>query len=239
MLSILEWDSNFFGINIATVTDINDLSFNFREYIQVRNIDFVQVLCRIDEISKINKLEYNGFHFADVKITYRINLEDVYVNPIDFKLATNKDKLPIRKIAEGSFFDSRYYGYEHLFKVEKVNRMYSLWAEKSIDGQFDDFCLKITHSNATCGFITVKIINTSSAVIGIFAIDEQFRGRGIGCELMNSLFSFLRTMNVCNVEVSTQGKNILAQNFYIKQGFKVSRLESWYYYSRDISKHEQ
>lgn len=231
MIHKLDWDSRFFGLNIATVTNPEILNEELRNFIQSNRIDFIQALCSIDEVFRIKNLECNSFHFADLKMTYKVSLlnsKEAIPSSI-YEIATMEDKQYICNIAESSFIDSRYYGYEHIFKSEKVNEMYSLWAGKSIEGQFDDYCLKIVKYNKPVGFITVKIKNSSTAVIGIFAVDDEFRGKGVGGQLMQSLFSFLMSLNINEVEVSTQGKNIPAQNFYIKHGFRVSNVESWYY----------
>lgn len=231
MITRLEWDSNFFGHNIASLSLSNEKDLeNMYQFIQMYELDFIQTLCKVDEVNKIRILENNNFHFADIKITFTLDMRKlVQPEKVIFDVAKPSDKEVISNLASNSFIDSRYYGHEHVFSKDKVSEMFRIWAEKSITGQFDDFCLKVLSGNELCGFITTKIQDANIATIGILAVDEKFRGKGVGLSLLQSLFSFLREKDIFEVEVSTQGKNIIAQNLYTKAGFRVKRLESWYY----------
>ncbi|GGG01075.1 hypothetical protein GCM10010912_52360 [Paenibacillus albidus] len=238
MITKLEWDSNFFGYNIASLSEIDAKSLDLLDsYIQKNKIDFVQTLCKIDDVSVINSLEEWGFHFADIKITCKMNIEKLTLNSeanLDF--ATNGDESSIYSLASRSFIYSRYYGHDSIFKESKVNEMFGIWAIKSINGEFDDFCIKVTDRNDTIGFITAKIKTCKVAAIGILAVDEKYRSKGVGAILLQSLFGYLKHKDVLEVEVSTQGRNIIAQNFYAKHGFKVKYMESWYYYNVNTNK---
>jgi len=231
MINKLDWDSEFFGCNIASLSLVDGSSFKeVEKFIQDKDIDFIQSLCRIEDINRIRTLENNNFHFADLKVTYSLNVEeydDCEKAVID--LATAEDKDLICNLASNAFNDSRYYGYEQLFAKDKVDEMFTLWAEKSINGQFDDFCLKVKEGDSILGFITAKIHDNKKAVIGLVAVDESYRSKGVGTSLLKSLIRYLKSLNIFEIDVSTQGKNTIAQNFYIKQGFKIKSLESWYY----------
>lgn len=228
MINKLKWDSDFFGSNIASLSTENKSSLeDIEEYSRINSIDFIQTLCNIDDVCYIRTLEKYSFHFADIKITYRLDIRK-FENLESFNLATPADSEAISNLASKAFVESRYYGHEIVFPKVKVDNMYRVWAEKSINGEFDDFCLKETKDDVI-GFITAKVIDTKKAIIGIFAVDEKFQSKGVGTKLLISLMSYLRGRGVFEIEVSTQGKNIIAQNFYIKNGFRVSKVESWYY----------
>ncbi|MBP2109881.1 GNAT family N-acetyltransferase [Paenibacillus silagei] len=232
MITKLEWDSKFYGRNIASVNFMDeDDVVKLDHYIKSDEIDFIQALCKIDDMINIRILENKKFHFADVKITYSLKIRELaQLEGAIFNIAIPQDSTAICKIASDSFINSRYYGHELIFGKDKVNEMFRDWARKSIYGEFDDFCLKLVAGNEIRGFITVKIRESKTATIGILAVDENSRGKGVGEALLHSLFSFLRNKNIFEVEVATQGKNIIAQNLYSKAGFRVKKLESWYYY---------
>ncbi|SFM13059.1 Acetyltransferase (GNAT) family protein [Paenibacillus sp. 1_12] len=229
MIKKLEWDSSFFGFNIAEL-NIMQISnkFDIEPFIVENNIKFIQARCNISNTEGIRLLEENSFHYADLRVTFQIQFKEGMPYHI-YELANNEDINTLKKIAANSFTDSRYYGYEHIFLRGKIDELYETWVEKSVKGLFDDCCLKITVNSKIAGFLTLRI-RAQIATIGIIAIDEKYQGNGVGTQLMNSLMGYLAKSDIEFIEVTTQGKNIKAQNFYIKNGFRLKELESWYYW---------
>lgn len=228
----LEWDSNYFGINIAELTlerDTVDKVF-FEKIINQSEFDFIQSKVSIADVLKISNLEKMNFKFADLKVTFTLNLKEFTLMKDERSLvATEYDSDALKKISRGIFIDSRYYGYENLFSKYKVDELYEIWLEKSIMGVFDDICLKYCIDNQPVGFVTLKILS-ERARIGLIGVSNKFQSQGVGGKLIRNAVSFLRNKNVDFLDVSTQGKNIIAENFYIKQGFRLKEIESWYYY---------
>jgi dTDP-4-amino-4,6-dideoxy-D-galactose acyltransferase len=229
MIRKLEWDSDFFGCNIAHI-DINgelgDLSFieNFRE---TQPTDLVQCCCAVSDLRTIRMLEDYGFHFADLRIDYSASLDAADFPACEPVTAQVEDLPALKEIAQAAFRDSRYH--HDRFDSSKVRSFYETWLEKSIQGSFDDVCLKVSEQGPA-GFVTVKFLEDRAARIGLLGVKDKCRNKGIGTKLLQSLFTFLRERNTRTVEVATQGRNIKANNFYIRNGFLIRNIRSWYYF---------
>ena len=79
------------------------------------------------------------------------------------------------------------------------------------------------------GFATYKKISRSDSSIGLIATSKKFQNKGIGSKLILKCLDFAHSQKRKTLLVGTEGKNIAAQNFYIKNGFKIKKIESWYY----------
>lgn len=230
MIKKLDWDSNHFGINIANLDydhSLNDFG-DIEKFVRENKIKIMQCCCDISDVRFINFLEKNGFHFVDIKMTYFLDLKNIDKNDAQIAFATNKDASVLKRIAASVFVNkSRYYN--SFFNRIKADELFELWIENSINGKFDDLCIKFEQDGIVAGFITGKKTDDSNARIGLIGVDGNFQGRGIGAELLKSLFSFYKSEEVSNINVSTQGKNIVANNFYIKNGFIIKSVEAWLY----------
>ncbi|MEW6675097.1 MAG: GNAT family N-acetyltransferase [Nitrospirota bacterium] len=232
----LEWDSNFFGFNIAHLNsegltiDASDVE----DFVKLNSINLVQTSCAISNIETITFLEKNGFHFADLMVTLILELNTAKFERMEFFMANDGDVPILKKIAKSIALYSRYYN--DIFGKDMAERLYEVWLEKSIRGEFDDACLKAVKNKLPTGFVTVKFLDFRCAKIGLLGVDELHRSKGIGKKLMNSLFSFLQTKGVEKIEVVTQGKNTQALNFYINNGFRIKSIAGWYYKIFDNNK---
>jgi dTDP-4-amino-4,6-dideoxy-D-galactose acyltransferase len=235
MIKKLEWDSNFFGFNIA------DLDSNFKfdkyifyDYIKINNVKLIQCCIDIGNRDYINILENEQFNFIDLNLTFSLKIKDEAKIDINSKLVLEKSKVEEKesliKIADKSFLGSRYNFCN--FDINKVNDMYKIWINKSIDGKFDDECLSLKLENKVIGFITLKYHYENKSVrIGLIATTKENRFNGYGKRMINLLKNYLLEKGIFNISVSTQGGNKIAQNFYISSDFRIDNIKSWYYKS--------
>lgn len=231
MISVLKWDSDFFGIVIANIP--NEHIFEPRtltEFADRNAVQFIQCLSKVDNLAFISHLENLNFHFADVKVTFEAPL--VNSNDVDsLTICTHQDFINLKSMLNDLFIDSRYYGYEKLFPKSKLNEFYQTWVENAINKTFDDYCLiyKINHEIA--GFVTVKEFDSiKKARIGLIGVSPLFQRKGIASLILRDLKSNLGKKGFNILEVSTQGKNYAAQNLYAKNGFRIVEMQSWYYW---------
>ncbi|ASI13743.1 GNAT family N-acetyltransferase [Candidatus Mancarchaeum acidiphilum] len=86
--------------------------------------------------------------------------------------------------------------------------------------------------NDTIGFVwAIYYEHIKSKGIGIIEelyVDDGYRGRGIGKELVSKAIDYLKKKKVLVVIVTTDPQMEDAQKFYKAVGFKVSR--EWFYY---------
>lgn len=235
MIRKLAWDSDFFGISMAHLDHGAYEPANRSEFERIAaedRIQFIQALIPIQDAFKIRELEDAGFRFADLRVTFQADSEGLTGTTTgsgEFLLASGSaDEEELCRYAPSLFKDSRYYGYENLFRDSDIERMYALWVRKAIRGTMDDHCFKFVLGGEAVGFVTVKI-RDESAAIGLIGVRPDHRRHGIGSALLRGLAGWLAARGISRLIVATQGKNVQAQNFYLKNGFRIRSLEAWYY----------
>ncbi|MCX7735846.1 MAG: GNAT family N-acetyltransferase [Candidatus Kapabacteria bacterium] len=227
----LNWDSDFFGFGIAQLDEqeekLTSLE-NLDDFVKSNNIKLVQSLVDIKNIKFIELLENSGFHYVDTRVDFLMDLNKTN-STIDFEIATIKDITDVVKIADKLYVLSRFYN--SFFSEERANKLFKLWAEKAVKGEFDNICLKSSDdlTGEVNGFVTIKYINNTEARIGLIGVSKNHLGKGIGTKLINSAVSFLKEKEYEKLYIATQGKNLGALNLYIKSGFKIKSLHNWFY----------
>ncbi len=78
----------------------------------------------------------------------------------------------------------------------------------------------------------------NSAWVWNLAIDRNYRGRGIGTQLMQPVIEWGRREKLRAIVLETQTNNWHACRFYLKFGFQLSGIDDHYYTNRDIAKKE-
>ena len=78
------------------------------------------------------------------------------------------------------------------------------------------------------GFVTCHVDGTKGS-IGLIAVDERARGKGLGAALVLSANSWFREAGVSSVTVVTQGANLPAQRLYQAAGFASQAVEIWFH----------
>lgn len=71
------------------------------------------------------------------------------------------------------------------------------------------------------------------AFIEDIAVSQNFRGQGIGSELINKSIEWARQNNLYGLMLETQDNNLLACRFYIKCGFKIGAVDTMLYANFD------
>lgn len=227
MLNRLEWDSDFWGLEIADLIFEND-NFKKRKY-NFSNYDIIQSKVEIEKKEIINFLESKNFNFINLEVSLVRNLSNYNCKKIQYEIAQKKDIDDVCLIASDVFNKSRFDIFERLTK-QTINNFYSLWAKKSVLGTFDDYCIiERNNQKKIIGFVTLKLFDNDSAMIGLLGVKKINQGLGIGSKLLSSAYNFLIEKNIERLIVSTQGTNYNALNFYYKNNFKLNKINSWYY----------
>lgn len=224
MIRKLEWESEFFGISFGEVCGNGVLERISETELQY---DIIQYKIDINDIEKIKKAEKAGFNLVDIKMEYSKQIDVLEAQKCsNVRKAKNDDIEEICKLASGSFKQSRFY--TKGIPAHKANDFYMIWAEKAVKGTFDNECWVYEEDNIIEGFVTIKYFD-DFARIGLIAVGDMYRGKGIGNILVNNATICAASMGKNMIIVDTQLKNILAQNLYIKNGFKISNSLLWYY----------
>jgi dTDP-4-amino-4,6-dideoxy-D-galactose acyltransferase len=222
----LTWESNFFN---QCCGEINNFTESF-DINKASSFDWLQAKASISEEEKIHYLESNGFLFEDLKLTFEKKLANNIKTPresVSIREAVNSDIDHVQLIAQSVLPEkSRFLS---LTGKKKTADFYSEWARKSITQDFDNVCYVALVNNQIIGFVTLKYIDNFSAQIGLLAVTQQYQKRSTGTYLLSYCEQALIKKGFEKLFVSTAGKNIAAQNFYINNHFNISSIECWFY----------
>ncbi len=211
----LIWDSNFFDKNIGEllINDENKL-IKFDE-----KFDLVYVKTINEETLQVEGYELS---YQECKVVFsKKDLSKKHTSNINIISAfqTNFNPNQLYKLAYESGKYSRFKLDRNFTKTDFIN-LYKRWIDNSLNKLFADEVLLYLNENIIIGFITYSIYKTY-AKIGLFAIDSQWQGQGVGSELINRVESELLEKKIKELRVSTQLKNKNACDFYLKNGYAI------------------
>ena len=234
LISKMEWDSDFFGYNIAYLSCMHlteNIMYQIERFIRKENIRLIEYLCNCHDRKSVRIAEENGFSFTDIRLTYKRILDGVErtaLNGLVFKKATEKEIPRLRSMCRDFYKDSRYY-FDSNFGVERIQEFYQNWVEKGVRGKFDHECYCLFENNAPVAFCTLRYHEEKSVNIGLFGVDLNHQGRHLGKTMIGSIFNYLYTRNILRVFVVTQGRNYDAQRLYQSAGFRTHSTQLWYH----------
>lgn len=213
MIKKLEWDSDFFGIEIG--------EFFYEEKVSESNFDEYELIYVKSKID--NSLEIKNFEntFSETKLIFVKELKqnnNTNENIFSFK-QLKIDKSLIYELAFESGKFSRF-NLDPNFENDKFQELYKSWIDNSISNIFADDLLVYLEKNEIHGFITYKKEN-DIATIGLVAVSQNCQGKGIGSQLLKAVEHNLINNSIKTVLIPTQQINEIACNFYKKQGYRI------------------
>jgi dTDP-4-amino-4,6-dideoxy-D-galactose acyltransferase len=233
---LLTWDSNFFGKRIARVvpTSVTHEQLTMAlEWGRRNRVQCLYFLCGANDGPSIRRAEQHKFHLVDFRVTMeRPIVAGFCVNSpssgIEIRPAHAQDISPLRKIAEVSHRDSRFYS-DPEFDGGRCDALYGDWIEKSCGG-WADVVLVACVDGSQAGYISCHRENHKAGRIGLMAVAAKARGRGVGRQLLNASLAWFAQHDLTRVSVVTQGKNFGAQRLYQQGGFFTQLVQIWYHH---------
>ncbi|WP_461208467.1 GNAT family N-acetyltransferase [Desulfocurvus sp. DL9XJH121] len=231
----LDWDSEFFGFNVAFVSCMHlteTIVRRIERFIRREDIRLVEYQCNCHDARSVRVAEDNGYRFTDIRLTYERSLnghEPVELPAgVTFARAGEADIPRLREIARGLYEDSRYI-FDRNFDPVRIDEFYQGWVAKGVRGQYDDECWCLYDQDVPFAFCTLSYLKENTANIGLVGLDQGHQGGGHGGRLMRSVFNALVVQGVKSVRVVTQGRNYGAQNLYQSVGFRTRITQLWYH----------
>ncbi|HRS53652.1 MAG TPA: GNAT family N-acetyltransferase [Bacteroidales bacterium] len=232
----LKWDSDFFGFKVAAVY-ANEINNNEIDSILKKlhnyNYKLIYVISESELVFPNIKCLYN-INFVDIKLTFK-----AFVNTI---IEQNKDEdlinilkysqKPINENLEELAYQSGNYS---RFKLDKnfepyhFFSLYKIWLQKSLSKEIADEVFVYTENDNILGFVTVSLNENNFGKIGLIAVEQNTRGKGIGRKLIKAVANYLLDYQINKLFVSTQHANKNACNFYQKLGFILDKKEYYYH----------
>ncbi|MCW5916448.1 MAG: GNAT family N-acetyltransferase [Ferruginibacter sp.] len=232
-VTILDWDSDFFGYQIGRINANALNEIRLKGLIEEAKADGYKLIYLFtspsDEIANAAASTV-GAKLVDQKVTFRIlNPEMTGVNEKEH-IADYPSDEPSPKLIELSLQSGIYsrYKIDKNFKQHEFERLYRAWIENSVNKKIVNRSFVFVEDGEELGVVTA-MIKPEGAHIGIIAVDEHARGKSIGSRLMKHLMFELKDKGIPLLDVATQVNNESACNFYKKLGFKEHTLDNIYH----------
>lgn len=235
----LPWDSQFFGLSIARAVP-SRLDAPTREamldWCRSHGTDCLYFLGTPHDTATIEQLDAGGFQLVSVRVTLARPAEsghgDIRGN---VRNAATDDIPALRDIASSAHRDTRFHADSH-FDAARSDELYATWIENSVRG-YADQVLVAERDDAPVGYLTLHAETPAVATgtagrtarIGLIAVHEQYRGRGIGRDLLRTAAQKLAAAGVIRTSVVTAGRNVGALRLYTSEGFKTIDVALWYH----------
>lgn len=230
----LDWDSQFFGIDIAEIAEPRLSEGQAKEamdWCASRGVRCLYWLVDPQDSTSIDVATSQGFRFADVRMSFAIKSSAAQslkpsVASMSSRVASQEDCPALALIADESHRDTRFY-YDPHFDRGKCHELYRTWICNSVAG-FADTVLIITKGQDIAGYVTCKKTKNAGR-IDLLAVEQAHRGQGVGRQLIWLALNYFSDVQADHVEVSTSIRNLAAQRLYVSSGFLPSDNRVWYH----------
>jgi ribosomal protein S18 acetylase RimI-like enzyme len=237
-----EWDSNFFGFNIARLEIYNNpdnllqhLS-KFHNWALNNNINYITTRVSLSNVLLVNHLTQNGYYLLTNKYMLRCAINDVSLPELpEFQfnfLSKEENEMPMNLI-KNSFVHSRF-NIDPIFDSSRVSEMYSSWMRDFI-GHENNYIIAMKNQNKIIGFCAfskgIDLYQMGSIVpkhgfIALIAVDKDYRGKGLGKHLINKSKNYLKASGINLLFANVDLGNTSSLNTFQASEFKVFNLIS-------------
>lgn len=224
----LGWDSDFFGYEVGKV-HLNKITPGTLRQLKEASVQFKLVYVFSDEYISDDDLV-----LVDEKVTLsRAVSKNLMASPCkDFAIESfvngKHDKEQVFSLALKSGVYSRF-KVDTNFENNEYEKLYTRWIHNSIHGESMIDVLIATNEQEITGFITLQFGRKPSAEIGLVAVHENHRGKGIGKALLEAALWRCSKERLDRLDVVTQKANIPAMSLYETCGFEVIDLRKIYH----------
>lgn len=218
----LDFDSNLFGYNVGKVTIQNPSQLEELSHTGYRLIYAIPSNQEVEEILKSKGRIYEKLSLVNNEPFY-YDINSNIESHLKKDLNENLFNLTLQSGAYSRF------AVDENFTSNEFLKLYEMWIEKSLSESIAKEVFVYKFDGKIVGFITLSI-NEEASNIGLIAVDEKIRGKGIGKALLESAHNFTKNNNLKSITVNTQGDNVIALNFYRKFGFETYHSEKYYHH---------
>lgn len=176
--------------------------------------------------------KYN-FLFISIRNTYKLNISSYTQKKIEleegYKLFSYQENKSIITPAVIDHFANtmkkgRRYEKDRRFNQDDVTSLYKKWLENSFFNNYVQEIFLVTYNDTICGFISIKT-KDNSAYIDLLAVDEKYRGKKLGSNLLKKALSWIIDKGVKDIYLVTEGENIPANALYQRYNFVISNID--------------
>tara|TARA_Y100001970_G_scaffold51156_1_gene64743 strand:- start:5185 stop:5625 length:441 start_codon:yes stop_codon:yes gene_type:complete len=130
------------------------------------------------------------------------------------------------QISEASFSDSEYLD---MFETQLFGNTPVSYKQILLNYDQNNYLIYVAkYNNQNIGYISGLLVSDDLNILNL-GIDERYRNRGFGYQLLNYLIENKREIKSTNIFVELRKTNKLAFNLYLRRGFKVYNERKNYY----------
>jgi len=239
-LTRLDWDSKEFGFPVAivagSVTGEDELKGLL---LQARDDGFALVYFFSSSDARVSDAIQTRFQGRLVakRAIFEKTLDPVANQAVaDEDLSFRIEEYPQGPASEELKRLSLEAGLESRFRVDPkfprtlFEHLYYTWIERSTKHEAADavFVAKDAQGRLI-GFVTV-VSEQDHGKVGLIAVVDPFRGRGVGRRLLQRAETWMATKNLQTAEIVTQVENQTACRFYERRGYHLIKIEHIYHF---------
>jgi dTDP-4-amino-4,6-dideoxy-D-galactose acyltransferase len=228
----LTWDSQFFGYPVARIVFDQEgfaVLDSLFDQLVTEKYRLTYIFVPPTEKRLITCIEAKGGLLADQKVIFGKTPEQHTVslsNIIEFQ-GNNINQQLIGLVLQAGLFSR--FRIDKNFENNEYERLYIEWLTKSIKKLIAFSVMVAMDGSDSIGLTTISK-NAPQANIGLFAVDEHFRGRGIGQDLIHSADTASFELGLKELKVVTQLQNKVACSLYEKCNFQIEKITNVFHY---------
>jgi dTDP-4-amino-4,6-dideoxy-D-galactose acyltransferase len=232
VLEILEWDSRFFGYRVGRLLidrGGEQIPETLRFRVEKEKIKLLYIFVNPSLLEINNQLEELGGVLVDQKVVYvkATELHTEFSNKvIEYQSDTVNEQLKELVLSAGTYSRFRL---DPNFRNDEYAKLYHEWLLKSINKSIAFTTLVALKGTDIIGITTLGG-DSSHADIGLVAVHDNYKGQGIGYDLMRTADSIAFEKGFRELRVVTQMKNTGACKLYEKCNFHVDAITNVYHY---------
>ena len=180
---------------------------------------FVYAKVPVDMLSATRFLEEVGFHLIDTNIVFdKSRSSDVPLKgTCTIRLAEPTDQDQVVDLARRSFCYSRFH-LDCAISRDIADEIKAQWAKAYFLGERGNQMVVAQTGGEITGFLQLMTDKEHALVIDLIAVDDRFRGQGIGADMIR--YAQQQNASCARVRVGTQLANAPSIRFYEKMGFR-------------------
>lgn len=219
--TVLNWDSNFFSLKIASISLFNSDFLFLHKAIEDYNREGFDLLYLFYNAKCALPNNIFSPHLSILVDHKRVYSHNMHKNTEVSSCVCEFSGCPhlLYDLAFQAGVESRF-KLDTNFGQKKFEKLYIKWVEESVKKVMADCIYVYKEEEKICGFVTLKL-NMDDVTIGLIATDYACRGKKVGTALINAAKRYTWTKNRKELKVATQVTNIPACSFYEKNDFSV------------------
>jgi len=232
----LEWDSDFFGFNIARINkiDIDDAGLtSILQELKTKNYRMVYWYIPVEQSETLRIAQAHGGFLADKKVTYIKELTNTVTAQgsslyftVPYLDAEPDAALISLTLQSGGYSRFRL---DPLFSNALCDKLYACWITRSVRKEIAWQVLVVRDASELLGFITLGT-KEERGDIGLLAIAPHARNKRIGKLLMVDAEGCFVEKGYAIAQVVTQRANNEACRLYESCGYRAERIDNVFHF---------